>query len=280
MDGVWLEGTAHMCAAYQIKNETSKLEEFINVIRKAQTSASNNNGKGIVAACHDGVTTGFDWVYYNRLHIGATSWYILVEQRYNPLIIKPTPTPVTWEFPHGLIQDSSAVFARHYDGTTVSLADILSEDMPPELNVVWYYDEGAMVWKWFKLGWPESTLETLEYCRIYNIIVADGCTWTIPQTAPPPEPTPTPEECTLSFPHGLMQDPLAVFKRHYYCPTNLDLSTASPPTQLIVVWLYDEVEMEWLFWTGWPESTLDTLEYCHIYDIVVTDACTWEIPQP
>jgi len=34
-----------------------------------------------------------------------------------------------------------------------------------------------MEWKWFKEGWPESTLETLEYCRIYDIIVMDACTW-------------------------------------------------------------------------------------------------------
>ncbi|MCK4734028.1 MAG: right-handed parallel beta-helix repeat-containing protein [Methanophagales archaeon] len=83
-DGVWFEGTAHMCIAYQIMNETNKSDDYISEIRKAQTSASNNNGKGIVAACHDGVTTGFDWVYNNRLHIGATSWYIFAERGYNP----------------------------------------------------------------------------------------------------------------------------------------------------------------------------------------------------
>jgi hypothetical protein len=83
-DGVWFEGTAHMCIAYQIINETNKSDYYISEIRKAQTSANNNNGKGIVAACHDGVSTGFDWVYNNRLHIGATSWYIFAEREYNP----------------------------------------------------------------------------------------------------------------------------------------------------------------------------------------------------
>jgi hypothetical protein len=83
-DGVWFEGTAHMCIAYQIKNEIDKSDEFMAEIRRAQISANNNNGRGIVAACHDGVTTGFDWIYNNRLHVGATSWYIFAEMEYNP----------------------------------------------------------------------------------------------------------------------------------------------------------------------------------------------------
>ena len=97
----------------------------------------------------------------------------------------PTTTPVTWDFPHGLLTDPpdtlSAVFSRHYDGTTIILADIPNEDFPDELIVLWLYDEEAMEWKWFKPGWPESTLETLEYCHIYDVIVTYACTWEIPQ---------------------------------------------------------------------------------------------------
>ena len=151
---------------------------------------------------------------------------------------------------------------------------------PPGLIVVWYYDESAMEWK-FWTGWPESTLETLEYCHIYDIIVTGGCTWTIPQSEPPPEPTPIPGDCTLSFPHGLIQDPSAVFKRHYYCEVPVDLSIANPPAQLNTVWFYNESIPEWLWFSpGWPESTLRTLETCNIYDFIVIDACTWEIQQP
>ncbi len=83
-DGIWFEGTAQMCIAYQIKNETNKSEEFIKEIRRAQTSANNNNGKGIVAACHNNVSTGFGWDYPNALHIGATAWYIFAERKLNP----------------------------------------------------------------------------------------------------------------------------------------------------------------------------------------------------
>jgi hypothetical protein len=98
-DGVWWEGTAHMCIAFRIKDEIEKSNEFINQLRKAQLSANRNNGKGIVAACHDGLTTGLTipcddpghsdeqcpWYYYNRLHVGATAWYIFAERNYNPL---------------------------------------------------------------------------------------------------------------------------------------------------------------------------------------------------
>lgn len=83
-DGVWFEGTAHMALAYQIIGDTTKAKIYLSELEKAQRKASNNNGKGIVAACHDDLTTGFDWSYYNRLHIGATAWFIFAKKGYNP----------------------------------------------------------------------------------------------------------------------------------------------------------------------------------------------------
>jgi len=84
IDGIWFEGTAQMCISYQIGNETEKSDKFIEELRRAQTSANNSNGKGIVAACHDNVSTGFGWGYPNALHIGATAWYIFAERELNP----------------------------------------------------------------------------------------------------------------------------------------------------------------------------------------------------
>ncbi len=97
-DGVWWEGTAHMCLAYQIIGAMGKSDEYLEELRRCQQEADNANGKGIVAACHDKLTTGFTtvceseeypdgqcpWYYYNRLHIGATAWYIFAELCYNP----------------------------------------------------------------------------------------------------------------------------------------------------------------------------------------------------
>jgi len=83
-DGVWFEGTAQMCISFQIKGEDEKSDTFLIEIEKAQASANNGNGKGIVAACHDSVSTGFGGYYFNRLHIAATSWYILAKKKSNP----------------------------------------------------------------------------------------------------------------------------------------------------------------------------------------------------
>ncbi len=83
-DHIWFEGTAHMALAYQITGNTNQSNTFLSELERAQTNAPNNNGKGIVAASYDGLTTGFDWLYFNRLHIGATAWFIFAERGYNP----------------------------------------------------------------------------------------------------------------------------------------------------------------------------------------------------
>jgi hypothetical protein len=83
-DHVWFEGTAHMILAYRIKDDLTKANIYRDELRRAQIKATNSNGKGIVATSYDGLTTGFDWFYYNRLHIGATAWFIFAERGYNP----------------------------------------------------------------------------------------------------------------------------------------------------------------------------------------------------
>ena len=94
-DGIWFEGTAHMVVAYQILGEKEKADTYLKELEKAQKEAQNANSRGLVAASHDGVTTGFEWVYNARLHIGATSWFIFAELNYNPYwnikTFKPIP---------------------------------------------------------------------------------------------------------------------------------------------------------------------------------------------
>jgi|GEM_PF-1117194 len=97
-DHVWFEGTAHMVLAYQILGDKTKSSTFLSELEKSQNKAPNNNGKGIVAASYDGLTTGFDWLYYNRLHIGATAWFIFAERGYNSYWgIKTTDPIPTYE---------------------------------------------------------------------------------------------------------------------------------------------------------------------------------------
>jgi hypothetical protein len=83
-DGIWFEGTAQMAVAYQIARQADESDFYLSELRRAQELATNANGKGIAAASHDGVTTGFEWEYFSRLHIGATAWYIFAEMKCNP----------------------------------------------------------------------------------------------------------------------------------------------------------------------------------------------------
>lgn len=83
-DGIWFEGTAHMCLAFQNSGKLDSADVYLDQLRNAQETANHNNKLGIVATCHDSVTTGFNWLYHNRLHVGATAWYIFAEQQLNP----------------------------------------------------------------------------------------------------------------------------------------------------------------------------------------------------
>jgi type II secretory pathway pseudopilin PulG len=83
-DGVWFEGTAHMVTAFQMAKNVANANLFLSELTKAQQTAQNANGKGLVAASHDLVSTGFTWTYSARLHVGVTSWFIFADLGYNP----------------------------------------------------------------------------------------------------------------------------------------------------------------------------------------------------
>lgn len=89
-DGIWFEGTAQTALAWQRVGSRAKASEILGELRRAQTSAMNSNGRGLVAASHDGVTTGFRGPnmevigLFARLHVGATAWYTLAEFGKNP----------------------------------------------------------------------------------------------------------------------------------------------------------------------------------------------------
>jgi hypothetical protein len=92
-DGVWFEGNAHLALAYYVNENLTKYNFYISELRSAQLSAKKANGKGIVSASRDGLTTGFDWEYHSRLHTGTTAWYLLAEQMlFNPFDPNSIPT--------------------------------------------------------------------------------------------------------------------------------------------------------------------------------------------
>ncbi len=107
-DGTWFEGTSQVCLAFRmLKNNDLKnndaAEKYLTAIRQVQVSSPNANGKGISAASRDSLTTGFEvmpgipWLYYNRLHIGATAWYIFALRGYNAFWDMPIKNPVPYE---------------------------------------------------------------------------------------------------------------------------------------------------------------------------------------
>jgi hypothetical protein len=87
-DAPWSEGTGQMVLTYQLLGETDQADHFLDELQAVQSSAPNADGKGLVATPAMSVSTGFETAYYNRIHVGATAWYIFAEQAYNPYHIE------------------------------------------------------------------------------------------------------------------------------------------------------------------------------------------------
>ena len=83
-DGIWFEGTAHMALAYQEAGLFSQAAQIRKTLREVQRTPPFGDGYGIVAACKDKLTTGFDFEFYRRFHVAATSWLVLAQREYNP----------------------------------------------------------------------------------------------------------------------------------------------------------------------------------------------------
>jgi len=82
-DMPWSEGTAQMVVGYSVLADDTNAQYFLAQLRAIQATAANGNGKGIVAAPASGLTTGFEWEYFDRLHVGATGWFIAGERGCN-----------------------------------------------------------------------------------------------------------------------------------------------------------------------------------------------------
>jgi hypothetical protein len=84
-DGVWFEGTAQMAVAFSCVGQRGKQNVVVNFLKSAQDASG-----GMTAADRDSLSTGFyqqdgsPWLYYKRLHVGATSWMVFAEKSVNP----------------------------------------------------------------------------------------------------------------------------------------------------------------------------------------------------
>lgn len=83
-DGVWFEGTAQMVLAYKVAGRLDRAEYFQNELRRAQSDLRFGQTGGLPAASHDGVTSGFEFCYFRRTHLGATAWNVFAQIGFNP----------------------------------------------------------------------------------------------------------------------------------------------------------------------------------------------------
>ncbi len=82
-DGTWYEGTAQMALAYRALGRHDEANRLTDLVALAQLPSGS-----IPAASLDGLTTGFDWLYFHQGHVGATAWYLLAACNGNPYWIK------------------------------------------------------------------------------------------------------------------------------------------------------------------------------------------------
>jgi hypothetical protein len=92
-DGVWFEGTAHMAVAYRRAGRPADADGFSATLARAQATPPYGDGMGLAAASRDGLTTGFGFFYFRRLHVGATAWNVLAQLGWNPFTGGPVAAP-------------------------------------------------------------------------------------------------------------------------------------------------------------------------------------------
>ena len=179
-DGIWFEGTAHMIIAYQILGDRTQSNLYLDELRKAQKEASNTNGKGLVAASHDSVSTGFDWIYDARLHTGATAWFIFGETGYNPYWAEEL---ILMDMFGGWNLISLPLITKD-----TSIASVLSP-ISGNYSIVWAYNasDTADHWKKYDPATPfGNDLTTMEPGKGYWIMMTSDDTLNVSGTMPAP----------------------------------------------------------------------------------------------
>jgi len=125
LDGIWFEGSSQAVLANKMKGNMSFVNptlQSIKYVQKNHTDKSyfNVNYKGIVAADHDHVSTGFEWEYNNRLHIGATSWFIFADLGVNPYFINSNLMAQKLIVSDSVIQNGASVCFNAFQTITIA----------------------------------------------------------------------------------------------------------------------------------------------------------------
>lgn len=91
LDGVWFEGTGQMAAALRFGARTPMSDFYRAELQRAHGNPPLGKLLGHHAARRDGLTTGFDFRYFRRLHVGATAWNLFGQRGANPYYQTFTP---------------------------------------------------------------------------------------------------------------------------------------------------------------------------------------------
>jgi len=83
LDGVWFEGTAHMATAFLAADRDAEADSYRAELRRAQGEPPLGKRLGLIAASLDGLTTGFPFLYFRRVHSGATAWNLFAQAALN-----------------------------------------------------------------------------------------------------------------------------------------------------------------------------------------------------
>lgn len=83
-DGVWFEGSAQMAVAYERMGQPSPASNLRAMLAQAQATPPWGDGFGLAATSREGLTSGFGFSYFRRLHIGATAWNVFAQLSWNP----------------------------------------------------------------------------------------------------------------------------------------------------------------------------------------------------
>ena len=73
-----------MSVAYAWAGLLAPAMRYRTELSKAQPDDSFGDVPGTIAACHDGVTSGFGFKLVRRFHVGATAWNVFAQLAFNP----------------------------------------------------------------------------------------------------------------------------------------------------------------------------------------------------
>ena len=136
-DGVWFEGTGQMAVSLAIGGRAADAARVRRELQRVQPAAG-----GHMAASRDGVTTGFDFRYFQRAHIAAAAWNVFAQLAFNPFVDSGPPPPL----PPDTLQTSVAggLVSLAWAGAAGASSYVLEAGSAPRLADVFVGNVGAI----------------------------------------------------------------------------------------------------------------------------------------